>query len=76
MDRLREALDGIFDYGEMAKRALGPHWRQRTPAEQQEFVKLFHDFLEKIYSDKINLYADQKVRFGREVIDSEFAQVE
>lgn len=50
VDRLREALDAIFDYEEMAKRALGPHWRQRTPAEQQEFVKLFHYFLERVYS--------------------------
>jgi phospholipid transport system substrate-binding protein len=52
------------------------HWRQRTPAEQEEFVKPFRDFLEKVYSDKINLYSGEKVRFGREVIDIEFAQVE
>jgi phospholipid transport system substrate-binding protein len=32
--------------------------------------------LEKVYSDKINLYSGEKVRFGREVIDIEFAQVE
>ena len=76
VDRLREALAPVFDYEEMAKRALGPHWRQRTPAEQQEFVKLFRDFLERVYSDKIGLYGGEKVRFGREVMDGEFAQVE
>ena len=76
VDRLREALAAIFDYEEMAKRALGPHWRQRTPAEQQEFVKLFRKFLENVYSEKIGLYGGQKVRFGRELIDNDFAQVE
>ena len=76
VDRLREALAPIFDYEEMAKRALGPHWRQRTPAEQEEFVNLFRDFLERVYSDKIGLYGGEKVRFGREVMDNEFAQVE
>jgi phospholipid transport system substrate-binding protein len=76
VDRLRETLNPIFDYGEMAKRALGPHWRRRTPAEQEEFVKLFRDFLERIYSDKIDLYGGEKVRFGREVLDQDFAQVE
>jgi phospholipid transport system substrate-binding protein len=76
VNRLREALDGTFDYEEMAKRALGTHWRQRTPAEQQEFVKLFRKFLEGVYSEKIDLYGGQKVRFGREVIDNDFAQVE
>ena len=60
----------------MAKRALGPHWRQRTPAEQEEFVKLFRDFLERVYSEKMFLYAGERVRLGREVIDNEFAQVE
>ena len=74
--RLRETLNPIFDYEEMAKRALGTHWRRRTPAEQDEFVKLFRDFLERIYSDKIDLYGGEKVRFGREVLDQEFAQVE
>ncbi len=76
VDRLKEALDGIFDYEEMAKRALGAHWRQRTPAERQEFVKLFQKFLESVYADKIDLYGGQQVRFGREAIDSGFAQVE
>ena len=76
VDRLRETLNAIFDYEEMAKRALGPHWRQRTAAEREEFVKLFRDFLEKVYSEKMFLYAGENVRFGREVIDNEFAQVE
>jgi phospholipid transport system substrate-binding protein len=76
IDRLREALNPIFDYEEMAKRALGTHWRRRTPAEQEEFVKLFRNFLERIYSDKIDLYGGEKVRFGREVVDKDFAQVE
>lgn len=76
IDGLREALNPIFDYDEMAKRALGAHWRRRTPAEQEEFVVLFRDFLERIYSDKIDLYGGEKVLFGRETIDTDFAQVE
>jgi phospholipid transport system substrate-binding protein len=76
VERLREAVNPIFDYEEMAKRALGSHWRRRTPAEQEEFVKLFRDFLERVYSDKIDLYAGEKVLFGREAMDNDFAQVE
>jgi len=75
-DRLREAVNPLFDYEEMAKRALGPHWRRRTSTEQQEFVQLFRDFLERNYSDKIDLYAGEKVLFGREAMDNGFAQVE
>ncbi len=76
IERLKEAVNPIFDYDEMAKRALGAHWRRRTPAEQEEFVKLFRDFLEKIYSDKVNLYEGQKVSFGKESIENDFAEVE
>jgi phospholipid transport system substrate-binding protein len=76
VDRLREAVEPIFDFEEMAKRSLGPHWRRRTSAEQQEFVKLFQDFIEKIYSDKIDLYEGEKIVFGKETIDQDFAQVD
>ncbi len=76
VDRLKEIVDPIFDYEEMARRALGPHWRRRTPAEQEEFVKLFRDFIEKIYTDKIDLYEGEKIVFGRETVDQDFAQVE
>jgi phospholipid transport system substrate-binding protein len=76
IDRLREVLSPIFDYDEMAKRALGAHWRRRTPAEQEEFVVVFRDFLERVYSDKIDLYGGERVLVGRETIDADFAQVE
>ena len=76
IERLREIFNPIFDYDEMAKRALGAHWRRRTPAEQNEFIKLFRDFLEGVYSDKVNLYEGQKVIFGRETIEKDFAEVE
>jgi phospholipid transport system substrate-binding protein len=76
IDRLREVLNPIFDYDEMSKRALGAHWRRRTPAEQEEFVILFRDFLERTYSDKIDLYGGERVLVGRETIDGDFAQVE
>ena len=76
VERLREVVDPIFDFEEMAKRSLGPHWRRRTPAEQQEFVKLFQDFIEKVYSDKIDLYDGEKIVFSRETLDQDFAQVE
>jgi phospholipid transport system substrate-binding protein len=76
VELLRGAVEPIFDFEEMAKRSLGPHWRRRTPAEQQEFVKLFQDFMEKVYSDKLDLYEGEKIVFGKETIDQDFAQVE
>ena len=76
LERLKEVIDPIFDYEEIARRSLGRHWRRRTPAEQEEFAQLFRAFLERIYSDKVGLYEGEKIVFGRETVDGDFAQVE
>ena len=47
-----------------------------TAAEQQEFIKLFRAFLEKIYSDRVDLYGGERIVLGRETIDQEYAEVE
>ena len=76
VERLKEFITPLFDYEEMARRSLGAHWRRRTPAEQQVFAKLFRAFLERIYSNKVKLYDGEKVVFGRETIDQDYAQVD
>jgi len=76
VERLKEIVNPLFDFEEMARRTLGPHWRRRNPQEQQEFVKLFHDFLEKIYSDRVDLYSGEKIVYGRESFDNDYAQVD
>src|SRR3954466_2332108 len=50
---LKKGIGDIFDYGEMAKRSMGVHWKGRTPAEQKEFVNLFATLLENSYAGKI-----------------------
>lgn len=73
--RLREIAYPLFDFAEMAKRSLGPHWRRLTPEEQQEFVIVFRDFLENVYAKRIDLYKGQRVVFIREVVDGSYAEV-
>ncbi|HSK30621.1 MAG TPA: ABC transporter substrate-binding protein [Candidatus Limnocylindria bacterium] len=76
IERLKAIINPIFDYQEMARRSMGRHWRQRTPAEQEEFYRLFRAFLEHVYSSKVDFYDGEKVSFGRETIDGEYAEVE
>jgi phospholipid transport system substrate-binding protein len=76
VERLKEIINPVFDFEEMARRTLGTHWRRRTPAEQQEFVKLFRAFWEKTYSEKVDLYQGERAVFGRETIDGDYAEVE
>ena len=76
IERLKEVLTPLFDYDEMARRTLAAHWRRRTPAEQEEFARLFRAFLEKIYSDRADLYGGERIVLGRESIDQDYAEVE
>ena len=55
-ERLRQAIYPTFDFAEMAKRSLGPHWQRRSSTEQQEFVKLFTDLVESSYADAMDSY--------------------
>jgi len=73
--QLRDVIYSRFDFAEMAKRSLGPHWSRRTPQEQQEFTKLFADLLESSYLDKIEGYNGEKVAYTREQQDKDNAEV-
>jgi len=74
-DQLKQILFSRFDFTEMAKRSLGANWRRRTPQEQEEFVRLFTDVLERAYADIIESYSDEKIVYINERIDAEYADV-
>lgn len=72
---VRKLAVEAFDVQETARRALGPHWQQRTPAEREEFVGLFADLLERTYIAKIDMYGGERLKFTDEKIDGENATV-
>jgi phospholipid transport system substrate-binding protein len=74
-EQLRAVIYPRFDFIEMAKRSLGPHWTRRTPQEQQEFVKVFTGLLETSYVDKIESFNGEKVAYTREQVDGDNAEV-
>ena len=72
---LRDEIAPVFDFGEMAKRSLGPNWRGRTTEEQDRFVALFREILENSYLGKIESYQGEEIRYGRESIEGAYAEV-
>ena len=74
--QLRKTVDPIFDFEEMAKRSLGPHWRDLTSEERQAFVPLFRDFLGQVYLGRITSHDVEKVLFTRETLDKDYAEVD
>jgi phospholipid transport system substrate-binding protein len=74
-EQLKQILFARFDFTEMAKRSLGANWRRRTAKEQDEFVRLFTDLLERAYADTIEFYGDEKIAYVGERLDGDFADV-
>lgn len=72
---VRKIAIDVFDVQETARRALGPHWQQRTPQEREEFVQLFADLLERTYINKIDLFGGERLRFTEEKVDGDHAIV-
>ncbi|MGA7829212.1 MAG: ABC transporter substrate-binding protein [Geobacteraceae bacterium] len=72
---LKSAISRIFDYGEMAKRSMGVHWKERSSKEKKEFVGLFATLLENSYAGKIESYHNEKIVYGGESVDGDYAEV-
>jgi len=72
---VRKVAGDAFDFRETAKRALGPHWRKLDANDQQEFVRLFADLLERAYISKIDRYSGEKITFAGDSVEGELATV-
>ena len=76
--KITAITNDLFDYTEMAKRALARNWRIFTPPQRQEFRNIFADLLEKTYYNKVyGEYTNETVVYGKErKISDVKAQVE
>ncbi len=72
---IKKSIATIFDSQEMAKRSLGKHWNQRTPAERKQFTELFAALLENSYAGKIESYNNEKIVYTKEIVDGDYAEV-
>ncbi|HEY2107955.1 MAG TPA: ABC transporter substrate-binding protein [Candidatus Binataceae bacterium] len=59
-DRLRTLIEQYWDTTDMARSALGYHWKTLTDPQRQEFTRLFSDLIESIYLSRSNFSKAQK----------------
>lgn len=72
---IKRIARGLFDFDEIACRALSRHWGGSTPEEQTEFVGLLTNLLERSYLSRIEAYAGERIVYTGEVIDGTYATV-
>ena len=66
-EKLWEIMDTVFDYQLLSQYSLGRKWRQITPEQQADFLKLYGLLLGKTYMNRILSYGDEKILIGREI---------
>jgi phospholipid transport system substrate-binding protein len=72
---VRRVAAELFDFDEIARRALSRHWTSRSAEEQAEFTRLFTDLLERTYLGRIEAYSGERIIYLGEVVDGSFATV-
>ena len=72
---LRRAAEALFDFNEMSRRILGAHWKEGTPEEQAEFVRLFTDLLERSYLTALGHFPLATISFEGEMVSGPYALV-
>lgn len=72
---IRKVADGVFDFEEMSRRALGPHWNARSPEERHEFTTLFADLLERSYINRVESGRGSAVQYVGESVSGDEASV-
>lgn len=75
-EQLNNIISARFDFTEMARRSLGAEWRRLNPAQQQEFVKLFTEFLRDAYTTNIESLNGERVIYKGETEDDPYAVVQ
>ena len=72
---LRQILLARFDFAEMARRSLGSHWNNLN-GKEGEFILAFTQFIEGSYFGTLGSYQGEKIVYGRERVDQQFAEVD
>jgi phospholipid transport system substrate-binding protein len=76
---IRTLAHEVFDFREAASLALGSEWQARTPAEREEFARLFADLLEGGYiammGSKVTMHGGLIMDYVGETIEGDTAVV-
>lgn len=63
-DKLKVLINGIFDFEELGKHALGPEiWKTMTPIQQSRFVKSFKNMVENASVKKLEVYKSDSTNY-------------
>ena len=60
--RFQELFRQDFDVPGIARFVLGRYWKSATSEQQEEFVKLFEDYIARVYSSQLAAYSGETLK--------------
>ena len=75
-DTALKLINSRFDFSEMTKRSLGPHWNALDANEQQEFIDAYSQMVLRFFGRSVRAAGDETIQYKREVRDGILASVE
>jgi phospholipid transport system substrate-binding protein len=70
-----QLLQQNFDLPGIARFVLGPHWRTASEPEKQEFLRLFEEYIVRVYSERFAQYRGETLQVTGSRADPEGAVV-
>jgi phospholipid transport system substrate-binding protein len=62
--RIEDIASERFDFGTISRLVLARNWKKLSPAQQEEFTRLFKKHLSVTYGRNVDSYADQAVEIS------------
>jgi phospholipid transport system substrate-binding protein len=73
--RIQEIVAELFDFADMARRVLGPHWAGCSSTERVELARLVQEVLERSYIRTLENYAGERIVYDGEHVNGPYATV-
>ena len=74
-ERLTNVINGVMDFEELSRRALGRNWDARTPAQRTEFVNVFRELVRASSVRKIGVHRADSITYRPAQINGNQATV-
>lgn len=74
-ERLKDVINGLIDFRELSRRALGKHWDDRTAEEKREFVEVFRQLIRNSSVKKLGIYRADSLTYRPARVEGDEATV-
>ncbi len=74
-EKLKDIINGLIDFRELSRLALGKYWKERTEQERADFVDVFRKLIRNSSVKKLEIYRADRIEYEKPVINGDKAVV-